>query len=134
MRLLLLVQALFVYGLILFLSTLHVFLRDTAQIVAMATTVWMFLTPIFWVPEIMGESIAPHLALIRANPTYHMIAAWRGALMGDVVVPLGDGVVQPVSLAAVPMHVAVFALWALAAYALGYAFFVFSQRRFADEV
>jgi hypothetical protein len=30
--------------------------------------------------------------------------------------------------------VGVLALWALGAYALGYAFFVFSQRRFADEV
>ena len=41
---------------------------------------------------------------------------------------------HPVSVAAIPAHIGVLALWALGIYALGYTFFVFSQRRFADEV
>lgn len=127
-------QGLFSYGLVLLLSTMQVFLRDTAQIVGMVTTVWMFLTPVFWVPELMGESLERHLTLIRANPAYHLVSAWRGALMGDVVVPAGDRIMRPVSVADIPMHIEVFALWALGAYALGYVFFVLSQRRFADEV
>ncbi len=131
-------QALFTYGFLLFLSTLHVFLRDTAQVVAMVITVWMFLTPVFWVPELLGDKVERYLPLIHANPAYHLVSAWRGALMGDVVIPQGDELhrvlLHPVSVAAIPGHVGVFALWALGAYCIGYAFFVNSQRRFADEV
>jgi ABC-type polysaccharide/polyol phosphate export permease len=134
-----LLQGLFTYGLVLLLSTLHVFLRDTAQLVGMATTVWMFLTPVFWVPELLtmgpgGASVEQHLGLIRANPAYHLVAAWRGALMGDVNLVVNGVQLSPVSVAAIPGHLAVFGLWAVGAYVLGYAFFVHSQRRFADEV
>jgi ABC-type polysaccharide/polyol phosphate export permease len=132
--LIVLVQTLFIYGLVLLVSTLQVFLRDTVQIVGMATTVWMFLTPVFWVPELMGEHIEPYLPLIHANPAYHMISAWRGALMGDIVAQVGGNVIRPVVVADIPMHLGVLGLWAAGTYALGYTFFVFSQRRFADEV
>ncbi len=134
-----LLQGLFTYGLVLLLSTLHVFLRDTAQLVGMTTTVWMFLTPVFWVPELLtlgpgGASVEQHLGLIQANPAYHLVAAWRGALMGDVNLIVNGVQLSPVSVAAIPGHLAVFGLWAVGAYVLGYAFFVHSQRRFADEV
>jgi len=133
----LLLQAFFTYGLVLFTSTLQVFLRDTQQIIGMAVTVWMFLTPVFWAPEAMkAESVAVHLPLITSNPTYHLLRAWRGALMGDVYVPPSEYVSggYAASVAAIPHHLGVFALWALGVYVLGYAFFVLSQRRFADEV
>jgi len=129
------VQGLFVYGMVLFFSTLQVFLRDTIQLVGMATTVWMFLTPVFWSPELLGKDLEPYLPMIHANPAYHMVSAWRATLMGDVVVPSGVEVLHPaVVVADIPWHIGVLALWALGTYALGYAFFVFSQRRFADEV
>lgn len=134
--LVLLLQAVFCYGLVLFLSTLQVFLRDTAQVVGMVTTVWMFLTPIFWASEALPRGVLRWLPLIRVNPAYHLIRAWRGALMGDVVVPASESVAggAAVSVAAIPAHLGVFALWALGAFVLGHAFFVFCQRRFADEV
>jgi len=132
--LLLVCQALFIYGLVLFLSTLHVFLRDTQQLVAMFTTVWMFLTPVFWAPQAIGEKIRTWMPVLSANPAYHMVQAWRGALMGDLVVQFQNGPAAVVSAADVPWHLAQLALWALVTYALGYAFFVLSQRRFADEV
>lgn len=131
---LLVVQGFFVYGLVLLSATLQVFLRDTSQIIGMITNVWMFLTPIFWIPELLGDDIEPYRPLIESNPTYHMIAAWRGALMGDVVIPMGERILTPVSTAAIPWHLGVFSLWTLGVYAFGYGFFVFSQRRFADEV
>ena len=131
---LLLVQGVFLYGLVLFCSTLQVFLRDTIQIVGMATTVWMFLTPVFWSPDLLGKDLEPYLPMIHANPAYHMVSAWRATLMGDVTVGSGPDVVRPVVVADIPGHIGVLALWALGTYAVGYAFFVFSQRRFADEV
>ena len=132
--LILVVQAFFLYGLVMFLATLQVFLRDTAQIVGMVTTLWMLMTPVFWVPELMGESWERYRGLLEANPAYHMVAAWRGALMGDVSVMAEKRLMQPVVAADIPAHLGSFALWALGIYAVGYAFFTFSQRRFADEV
>lgn len=132
-----LLQLLFIYGLVLFLSTLQVFLRDTLQLVGMVTTVWMFLTPVFWAPEVMNkETIGRWTGLIALNPVYHLVRAWRGALLGDVVVPGNETVLggHVVSVAAIPHHLLVFAVWAFCAYALGYGFFVLAQRRFADEV
>jgi len=129
-------QGLFTYGLVLGLSTLQVFLRDTQQIVGMVTTVWMFATPIFWVPEAMSGGITEHMDLLALNPVYHLVRAWRGVLMGDVVIP-GDANIAggaAVSVAEIPQHLLVFGAWALGAYALGYGFFVLAQRRFADEV
>jgi ABC-type polysaccharide/polyol phosphate export permease len=129
------VQLVFVYGLVLLLSTLHVTLRDTLQIVVMWSTIWMFLTPVFWVPEIMGEGLKPYLPILEANPALHMVQAWRGALMGDVPVALPTGeLVHPVSQAAVPGHLLVLACWAVGTYVVGYVLFLLLQRRFADEV
>lgn len=129
-------QALFCFGLALALATLQVFLRDTNQVVTVLVTVWMFMTPIFWVPELMGASIEPYLPMVKANPIYHLVQAWRGALMGDLntYVHALQREEYVISVAKIPGHVAAFVPWALGSYVLGYAFFVLSQRRFADEV
>ncbi len=133
---LLLLQCLFTYGLALFLSTLQVFLRDTLQVVGILTTVWMFVTPLFWTPAVLPKHVEAYLPLIHANPVYHLIQAWRVALMGEVHVPPNEHILggYAVQAGAIPGHLGVFALWALGVYVLGYAFFVLSQRRFADEV
>lgn len=78
--LLLFLQILFTYGLTLILSTLQVFLRDTAQVVAIAVTVWMFLTPLFWVPEAIPQ-IVDYVPWIQMNPMNHLVFAWREVLM-----------------------------------------------------
>lgn len=136
--LIVLLQGLFTYGLVLGLSTLQVFLRDTQQLVGMVTTVWMLATPIFWVPEAMAKdsAIAANFGLLALNPVYHLVRAWRGALMGDVNLPESEYITggAAVSSASVPHHLWSFGLWAVGAYVLGYAFFVLAQRRFADEV
>lgn len=137
--LLLLVQAVFTCGLVLLTSTLQVFLRDTQQFIGIIVTVWMFATPLFWVPEVMGASVQPYLPFIRLNPVYSLVMAWRGVLMGDLVVPVPDaaGVLVDtpvVETGAIAGHIVVFSLWAVAVFVLGYTVFVLSQRRFADEV
>ncbi len=140
----LLLQAVFTYGIALLLATLQVFLRDTAQIVGVLLTAWMFSTPLFWVPElIQGTPDAPStidrwMPLIKANPMYHCVQAWRGALMGDLHVYTDLTLTKisktPVGVDAIGGHLLAFAPWAVSAYVLGYALFVYSQRRFADEV
>jgi ABC-type polysaccharide/polyol phosphate export permease len=122
---LLLIQIAFSYGLALILSTLYVFLRDTLQLVTILVTVWMFLTPIFWVPELIG-GIEPYMPLIEANPMYHLVYAWRVVLMGGEPAMAFTGDFLP--------SVGTAAVWAVAAYLVGYTFFTLARRRFADEV
>jgi len=124
---LVLVQAVFTLGIVLFLSALQVFLRDTIQVMGVVTTVWMFLTPIFWTPEIVDpEVIGPYLWIVELNPMFHIVYAWRVVLMSS----------EP----AISFHhdfgtsLLVYSAWALGAFVVGYAFFVLCQRRFADEV
>ena len=81
-------QILFTYGVVLFLSTMQVFLRDTAQVTSIVATVWMFLTPLFWVPEAIPE-VGKYMPLIEANPFHHLVYAWREILMG--ITELAEG-------------------------------------------
>ena len=129
---LLLLQGLFTLGLAFFVAALQVFLRDTAQIVTVVTTVWMFLTPIFWHPVLIpaGEdgvrSIDQYMWAVELNPMYHLVYAWRVCLMSSE-----PALAFTQSFGA---SVATFGAWALGAFVVGYAFFVLCQRRFADEV
>lgn len=127
--LLLLIQVLFAYGLGLLLATLQVFLRDTMQLVSLLTTVWMFITPIFWVPSVkVLPDIGPFLPYLEINPLYHLVYAWRYALMSA----------QPEIAFQGPDHlwgsIGYVAAWAFGSFTVGHLFFQRSQRRFADEV
>lgn len=140
----LLLQGVFTYGLTLLLATLQVFLRDTAQVVGVLLTAWMFGTPLFWVPEAIalnedGSSpLEAWMPIIEANPMYHCVQAWRGTLMGDLTTYSDAALTQvhamPVQVDRIGSHLLAFTPWAVGVFAVGYAFFVLCQRRFADEV
>lgn len=149
--LLVFLQVVFMYGFVLLVSTMQVFLRDTAQLVSIIATVWMFLTPLFWVPEAIPE-VGKYMPLIEANPFHHLVYAWREVLMG--ITELADGLQQYTNEVVIPykleaegvaidplnathdfMHsLRVFSAWAFGSFAVGYSFFIMAQRRFADEV
>ncbi|QDU66689.1 ABC transporter permease [Engelhardtia mirabilis] len=126
---LLLLQIVFTFGLGLLLATLQVFVRDTIQVTTLLVTIWMFITPIFWVanPEVMS-SIEPFLDSLAFNPLYHLIYAWRVVLMSrqpEIAFVGEDSFIGSLGI---------FAVWSVAVFLVGYTFFVLSQRRFADEV
>lgn len=127
--LLVVLQGLFTYGLGLFLATLHVFVRDTAQVIGILITVWMFITPLFWAPELLpAEEVAKYIDALKVNPMYHLVFVWRSVLMGGIPEAAfveGDQVAHSLML---------FATWSVAVFVVGYVFFALSQRRFADEV
>jgi homopolymeric O-antigen transport system permease protein len=62
----------FGFGLGLIFSTLNVFLRDLGQVLVIALQLWMWLTPIVYVEQILPGSL---LALMRYNPAYPFIDA-----------------------------------------------------------
>ena len=66
------VQATFLTGCVLILSSLHVYFRDTTQLVGIGLTAWFFMTPIFY----RVEDVAPDYVswMYWVNPMASIIA------------------------------------------------------------
>ncbi len=96
-------------------AALQVYLRDTAQVVAVATTFWFWITPIF-ISETQYPSWA-RLAL-RANPMAYVVRAYRERLLSS----------RPPDLA----ELGVLAAAAAAVFVAGGLFFRHLKRGFAD--
>lgn len=88
--LLLALQLMFTMGLGYMLATLNLYLRDTYHVVGVATTVWMFATPIFYPPQLV-ETASVQLGntgrflhfnwLLEVNPMHWLIDSWRRVLI-----------------------------------------------------
>ncbi len=79
-----LVQTLFILGIVLFLSTIHVFYRDTLMIIDVALLAMFFLTPVFYpidvVPhsyDFFGVTVDVHRWLRILNPMASLITTYR---------------------------------------------------------
>jgi lipopolysaccharide transport system permease protein len=110
-----LLLGLFAVGLGWVVSSLNVYLRDTAHVLLVGLTAWFWLTPIF----ITKEQIPPHLLwLIRLNPMTHFVEAYRERLLTDLPVNLRE--------------LGALCAAALIMFALGGLFFRHLKRGFAD--
>ena len=69
---------LFGFGLATILASLNVFFRDTAQFVNILTLVWMWLTPIVYVEQILPENFK---TLIYLNPIYPYIRSLHDIIL-----------------------------------------------------
>jgi ABC-type polysaccharide/polyol phosphate export permease len=106
---------LFSIGIGWFVSSLQVFLRDTAQIVTVLLTFWFWLTPI-----LVSEEQTPKWAhfLLVANPMFYGVRAYRDLL-------LSSRLPNPVDAAALAGS-------AILVFLLGGFFFRYMKRGFAD--
>lgn len=129
----LLVQMMFITGMAMVLSAANVFVRDVMQAVPIMLTFWMFTTPVFYDPlaivtsaEASGNAEAAKWALnastaMHFNPMAIVIQIYRAIFSyGQIPFPI-------VGLAKLALTASVI-LW------LGYAYFLRSKGRFADEV
>lgn len=66
-------------GLGLLLSSVHVFFRDTAQILGMLFNVWFYLTPIVYPPNLVPERFRTWIEL---NPLTALVDLYRQAFLG----------------------------------------------------
>jgi lipopolysaccharide transport system permease protein len=96
-------------------AALHVFLRDTAQVVSVLLTLWFWMTPIFIPPTIYPEKAR---FLLFANPLYYLVRAYRNLLLGSDMPDLRD--------------LGIAALYGTALFLLGGLFFRHVKRGFAD--
>jgi lipopolysaccharide transport system permease protein len=107
--------ALMIMGLCWFLAALGVYLRDVAQVVGVATSAMIFLSPIFYPLSALPENIRPFLYL---NPLTLAVEQAREVLMWG---HLPDAAAYGIFLA----------VGAVAA-CLGFAFFQKTRKGFAD--
>jgi lipopolysaccharide transport system permease protein len=96
-------------------ASLHVFLRDTAQMLSVALMLWFWMTPIF-IPE--DSFPAQARFLLFANPFFYAVRAYRRLLLGATAPNLGD--------------LGVLAAYGVAAFVIGGLFFRHMKRGFAD--
>lgn len=119
-------QFVFSVGLGLLLGALNIFIRDTSQIIALILQLWFFLTPIVYPSKLIDDMLAErdltqYAYLMKANPLFHLFELYRAGLVHD---PGG-----------IPWASAgTFALMALVTFVPGYAFFLATKGRFADEL
>jgi len=98
-----------------FVSSLQVYLRDTAQVISVVLTFWFWMTPIF-----IDEQLFPprFRFLLRANPLAFVVRAYRDRLLSYRMPNLRE--------------LAIVAAYALTTFVLGGLFFRHLKRGFAD--
>jgi ABC-type polysaccharide/polyol phosphate export permease len=111
-----LVVGLFAVGIGWMVAALHVYLRDTAQVLAVAITLWFWVTPIF-IPESSYPPGWPRL-LIAANPMAYLVRGYRALLLTN----------RPPNL----HELAIAMAFAVVSFFLGGLFFRHLKRGFAD--
>jgi len=110
-----LVIGLFAVGLGWVVASLHVFLRDTAQVMSVVLTFWFWLTPI-----LITEQKFPSWAhfLLTVNPLFYAVRAYRSLLLSSRVPD--------------PRDLAIATAYGVAAFIVGGLFFRHMKRGFAD--
>src|SRR5215469_7415238 len=68
-------------------ASLHVFLRDTAQIVTVLLMFWFWMTPIFLPPDLFPKWAR---VVLLANPFYYVVKGYRKVLLGSAMPDLRD--------------------------------------------
>ena len=112
-----LIQAIFTFGIILILSAINVFVRDVQYIMNIVMMIWMYATPILYSISMVPERF---LGLYHLNPMVGIMEAYQAILYNKTLPDLSSlGTIFLVSL------VVLF---------IGYLVFNKLQRRFAEEV
>jgi lipopolysaccharide transport system permease protein len=96
-------------------ASLHVFLRDTAQILTVILTFWFWTTPIFFTA---GDFPQWAQFALKLNPLYYAVNAYRALLLGTRMPN--------------PRDLAIVTAYGIAAFVMGGFFFRHLKRGFAD--
>jgi ABC-type polysaccharide/polyol phosphate export permease len=110
-----LLNGLLAVGLGWIVASLHVFLRDTAQVLSVILTFWFWMTPIFISPQTYPPWA--HF-LLAANPFYYLVRGYRAVLLSSRMPEARD--------------LLIVAIFGAAAFLLGGLFFRYMKRGFAD--
>src|SRR5262245_44341491 len=114
-----LATGLFAVGLAWIASSLHVFLRDTAQVLSVILTFWFWFTPIFF-----DEAHFPRQVhfLLTVNPMFYVVRAYREVLLYST----------PSNPRELVLDLAIAAACGAIMFIVGGLFFRYMKRGFAD--
>ena len=110
-----LLLGLFAVGVGWIVSSLHVYLRDTAQVVIVMLTLWFWVTPIFISAQMYPKSVRFVLAI---NPLAYIVSGYRDRMLSYRMPGIHE--------------FAVLAAFAIASFVIGGLFFRHLKRGFAD--
>ena len=111
----LVLTGLFSVGLAWIVSSLHVFLRDTAQVLSVLLTFWFWLTPIF----ITENQFPARLRwLVTLNPLVYAVRGYRNSILSTRLPSVRD--------------LALLTAFAVATFIIGGLFFRHTKKGFAD--
>ncbi|HDZ20229.1 hypothetical protein LCGC14_0018290 [marine sediment metagenome] len=68
--------SIFSMGLGWLVSALNVFYRDVAQVLTVLLTMWFWLTPIIWQPDMLPEK---YRIFLKLNPLYYVVEGYRSS-------------------------------------------------------
>jgi ABC-type polysaccharide/polyol phosphate export permease len=110
-------QLLFGLGLGFIFSTLHVFFRDTAQLVGVLLIIWMFGTPLFY-----PESMIPlrFRFLVDINPMAYLVRMFRTVCLKNMFPNVND--------------VIIFAVISVTILLIGYSIYTKKFYQFVDQL
>ena len=80
----------FSMGIGLLLSALMVYFRDMQFLYGIITTMWMYLTPVFYPESILADKMA---IALKINPLYHLIKFSRTIVIDNTIPPIQDAAV-----------------------------------------
>jgi ABC-2 type transport system permease protein len=84
----LLTMAMFATGMGLILATLCVFFRDIRHLYSVLTTAWLYLTPIFYPMDLLGDSFI--FKIVKYNPLTYYISYFRNVALFSTLPTLED--------------------------------------------
>ena len=104
---------LFSVGIGFILSSMFVFFRDTKHLYEVFLTLWMYLTPIFYKPNLLGDGIVA--TVVNINPMTHYVEFFRSLVGG--VIPSG-------------IEFLICYAWAIGMAILGYLIFNLNRKKY----
>jgi ABC-2 type transport system permease protein len=111
------IQTALIFGISFILSAIDVFFRDVESVLGVFLTVWMYLTPIIYPPELIPPKFMP---IFNLNPMMPIINAYRNVIIYGVLPPWQSFIYATV--------------FSFAIFILGYFFFKGRAKYFADVI
>ena len=96
-------------GLGFLVASVHVFVRDTAQIISMLMMGWFYLTPIVYPMELVPYQLRP---IMEINPLTVLVTLYREAFLGGGMLPL-KALLPLVAAAAISLSVGAWVFYRL---------------------
>ena len=107
----------FSMGLSALFATCQVYFRDTSSFLPYFLRLWMYLSPVLWLPDMLSRMGSAMQFIVQLNPMYPMLTGYANLLQDEAIPPLW------MWLAA--------AGWAVGAVLVGFLFFISREREFA---